>query len=56
MAIKLPSVSGIGKIGVAARGISFILIGAFLIQAGIYGNWAIAGGLENTLRLLENKP
>ena len=46
----------IGKVGVAARGVSFILIGAFSIQAAIYSNSEIAGGLENALRLLENKP
>ncbi len=46
----------IGKVGVAARGVSFILIGAFSIQAAIDSNSAIAGGLENALRLLEDKP
>ena len=41
-----------GKIGVAARGIAFILMGIFLMEATIIGNSKLAGGLQNTLRTL----
>ncbi len=46
----------IGKLGVAARGLAFVLMGVFLIQATISGNSELAGGLENTLRLISTKP
>ena len=46
----------VGQIGVAARGIAFILTGIFLIQAAISGNSELAGGLQNALRVLETKP
>ena len=46
----------IGKLGVAARGIAFVLMGIFLVQAPIYGNSELAGGLENALNLLSTKP
>lgn len=46
----------IGKLGVAARGVAFILIGIFLIQAAILGNSELAGGLQNALRVLPTKP
>ena len=40
----------IGKLGVAARGIAFVLSGIFLIQAAIFGNSELAGGMQNALR------
>ncbi len=46
----------IGKLGVAARGIAFLLTGIFLIQAAISGNSELAGGLQNAFRVLETKP
>ena len=46
----------IGKLGVAARGIAFVLTGIFLVQATIYGDTELAGGLQNALRLLSTKP
>ncbi len=46
----------IGKLGVAARGVSFILTGVFLIEAAISGNSELAGGLQNALRVLGTKP
>lgn len=46
----------IGKLGVAARGVAFVLTGIFLIQAPIYGDSELAGGLENALRLISEKP
>ncbi|VEP16655.1 conserved membrane hypothetical protein [Hyella patelloides LEGE 07179] len=46
----------IGKLGVSARGVAFILTGIFLIQAAIYGNSELAGGLQNAFRVLATKP
>ena len=46
----------IGKLGVAARGIAFLLIGIFLIQAAISGNSELAGGLQNAFQMLVTKP
>ena len=46
----------IGKLGVAARGIAFILTGIFLTEAAISGNSELAGGLQNAFRVLETKP
>ena len=46
----------IGKIGVAARGVSFILTGFFFTQAAIFGNSELAGGLQNAFRVLATKP
>lgn len=45
-----------GKIGVAARGVAFVLTGMFLIQAAISGNSELAGGLQNVFRVLAVKP
>lgn len=45
-----------GKIGVAARGVSFVLSGALLIQAAIIGNSELAGGLQNVFRVLTTQP
>ncbi|HEY9769118.1 MAG TPA: DUF1206 domain-containing protein [Coleofasciculaceae cyanobacterium] len=47
---------GIGKLGVTARGVAFVLTGIFLIQAAISGNSELAGGLQNALRLLATSP
>ncbi|WP_019507313.1 DUF1206 domain-containing protein [Pleurocapsa sp. PCC 7319] len=46
----------IGKLGVASRGIAFVLTGIFLIQAALSGNSELAGGLQNALRVLATKP
>lgn len=46
----------IGKLGVAARGVSFILTGIYLIQAAIIGSSELAGGLENAFEVLANQP
>ena len=46
----------IGKLGVAARGVAFVLTGIFIIQATLSGNSELAGGLQNALRLLSTKP
>lgn len=45
-----------GQWGVAARGIAFVLIGIFFIEAAIVGNSELAGGLENALRVITTKP
>lgn len=45
-----------GKIGIAARGIAFVLTGFFIIQAAILRNSDLAGGLQNALRILATKP
>ena len=42
----------IGKFGVAARGVSFILTGIYLIQAAIIGSSELAGGLQNAFEVL----
>lgn len=46
----------VGKVGVAARGVAFILIGAFLSRAALFGNLDSAGGLENAFRTLQSQP
>ena len=46
----------IGQIGVASRGVAFVLTGIFLIEAAIAGNSELAGGLQNALRILADKP
>ncbi|WP_107666464.1 DUF1206 domain-containing protein [Cyanothece sp. BG0011] len=46
----------IGKLGVLSRGIAFILIGIFLIQAAIYGTADLAGGLQNAFREIATQP
>ncbi len=45
-----------GKLGVAARGMAFVLTGILLIQAAIYRNSELAGGLQNALREIATKP
>lgn len=39
----------IGKLGVAARGFSFVLTGIYIISAAMIGNAELAGGLQNVL-------
>lgn len=46
----------IGKVGVSARGISFITIGIFLIEAAFVVRSDPAGGLTNALKHLEEQP
>lgn len=46
----------IGKFGVAARGVSFILTGIYLIQAAIIGSSELAGGLQNAFEVLASQP
>ena len=46
----------VGKVGVAARGIAFLFIGIFLIQAAISANPEAAGGLQNVFRNLAQQP
>lgn len=46
----------IGKLGVAARGIAYVLIGIFLVQAALFANTEAAGGLQNAFRVLKAQP
>ncbi|KST70004.1 DUF1206 domain-containing protein [Mastigocoleus testarum] len=46
----------VGKLGLSARGVAFILIGIFLIQAALYANPEAAGGLQNAFRTLAQQP
>ena len=46
----------LGQVGIAARGISFILIGTFLLEAAFLVRSEFAGGLENALKQLEHQP
>lgn len=46
----------VGKLGVASRGIAFVVTGIFLVEAAITGNTELAGGLQNALRVLATKP
>lgn len=48
--------TSMGKLGVAARGVAFVLTGVFLIEAAISGNSELAGGLQNAFRVLATKP
>ena len=45
-----------GKLGVAARGVAFVLTGIFLVEAALSGNSQLAGGLQNAFRVLATKP
>lgn len=45
-----------GKLGVSARGVAFILTGAFLVQAALSGDSQLAGGLEKAFQVLATKP
>lgn len=46
----------VGKYGVAARGVSFVLTGIFIIRAALDGNSEFAGGLQNALQALVAQP
>lgn len=46
----------VGKVGVAARGVAFILTGGLLIQAVVWTDIDLAGGLENAFRTLSAQP
>lgn len=46
----------IGRLGLAARGVVFIIIGFFLIQAGIHSNPNEAIGLDGALQALARQP
>lgn len=46
----------IAKLGVAARGVAFVLMGIFFVQAAIIGSSELAGGLQNVFRLIAVQP
>ena len=46
----------LGQVGVAARGVAFILIGVFFAQAAVQHRSEVAGGLENALQRLAEQP
>ena len=46
----------VGKYGVAARGVSFVITGIFIVQAALVGNSEFAGGLQNALQALVAQP
>jgi len=46
----------LGKVGIAARGIAFVLIGVFLVRAALLLNLDLAGGLGSMLDILERQP
>lgn len=48
--------TNLGKVGITARGIAFILIGVFLIRAALLFNLDLAGGLGSMLDILEEQP
>lgn len=49
-------VIAIGKIGITARGVGFILIGAYLIKAAYFVDDDPAGGLGNVFDQLDDQP
>jgi hypothetical protein len=49
-------VTGIGRFGLAARGIVFVVIGLFLIEAARESDSGEAGGLGQALETLEQQP
>jgi hypothetical protein len=49
-------VVGLGRYGMAARGVTFLVIGYFLIQAGIYRTASLAHGLGGAFVFLLNQP
>ena len=49
-------VVGLGRYGMAARGVTFLVIGYFLIQAGIYKTASLAHGFGGALVFLLNQP
>ena len=46
----------VGKYGVAARGVSFVLTGIFIVRAALNGDSELAGGLQNVLQALVAQP
>ncbi len=46
----------IGKLGMTARGVAFVLIGIFLVRAALLLNSDPAGGLVGILEILEQRP
>ncbi|GAB4549466.1 MAG: DUF1206 domain-containing protein [Pleurocapsa sp.] len=48
-------ITRVAQLGVAARGIAFVLMGSFLMEAAIAGNSELAGGLQNALRVLATR-
>lgn len=46
----------IGKVGITARGVVFVLIGAYLIKAAYFVNDETAGGLGNVFDELDEEP
>lgn len=46
----------VGKVGVAARGVAFVVTGSLLIQAVLWADVDLAGGLENAFRTLSAQP
>ncbi len=46
----------VGRFGLAARGVVFVLIGLFLVQAAVFVNPAQAKGLDGALLALAQKP
>lgn len=49
-------VVGLGRYGMAARGVTFLVIGYFLIQAGIYKTASLAHGFGGAFVFLLNQP
>ncbi|MFE4105793.1 DUF1206 domain-containing protein [Almyronema epifaneia] len=49
-------VKRIGKVGIAARGTAFLLIGLFIANAAFYHDEDAAGGLSNALQNLRSQP
>ncbi|WP_036487587.1 DUF1206 domain-containing protein [Myxosarcina sp. GI1] len=45
-----------GKVGVASRGVAFVLTGSFLIQAVVWTDIDLAGGLENAFQIVSLQP
>jgi len=46
----------IGRAGLAARGVVFLLVGAFFVLAALHADSAEAGGMVKALRWLETQP
>jgi hypothetical protein len=48
--------TGIGKLGYAARGVSFIIMGVFVSLAAVLADSDTAGSLGSTLQHLQQQP
>ena len=46
----------LGKIGIATRGVAFVVTGVFLVEASILSDADLAGGLQNAFQILGAKP